>query len=719
MTVQHVFISYSRRDAAFADELAAELTRVGIKPWIDRRNLPVSIPWLEDVRYALSGALIVIACRSADFERSSACAEELRTAGELRVPVAHVAVTAPIAEAVDRTRAMLNRAPEVDSMRAEVTRRALDWGRDGRRSRALASGPLLRNARRSFRKDDPRISPDVLDFLRSSGRRERRRRILGGLGAMTVAASLAITWLLNEADERLDRDLARTATVFTESRATAVLLEHDPYKGILRAARTASDAPENAFAPRDRLMRALATPVPIRSRIVEDPEPGLEASGCSPRKVACRSARVRGYVATSGSPDGVVTVRSPDGRVTRRISAGAVPGALAISPDRRVLAVGRDADVVLFSLVSGTELTVLRGGRGTVSGLAWSADTREVTALAGASRVTTWRWRRARTILDRPGTWFIALSPVSSDGAVVAVARDGTVHAANVRRPDSRARVIATHATGLVGAVFPPRRDVIILLGDEVTMVDRATGQLIRARDPGCALTSGATTRDGRALWVTCANAAAKMLDLGTLSEIATAEVGPLGGLRILTDGRELLTGGASFSVMSSAPGRPARPLIAKPCGRPWGLSADATRSTMIVVGDGAGKVGCTFVGHRRDDGSWRFDGHLLPRRPGQQGRVSRLSPDGSVTAVGYSDGTVATFTLPHQTPGWLYAGSAGAVRAIEFTPDGQDLVVATREGVIEIVPACPFCTDTRALARVALDRLAAARDMGLTTAGR
>lgn len=716
--MQHVFISYSRRDSAFADELLAEFQRAGIDAWIDRRNLPVSVPWLEDVQYAISGALVVVACRSPEFDRSTACGQEIAVATELGVPVSDAFVTEPVAQAVKRTRAVLEQAPKAGILRAEITRRAVDWKRAGRSHRALASGKLLRDVRHASRRGDLRLSPDVSAFLRSSARRDRRRRVIGGLGAATIGLCFGITWLLNEASERLERDLVRTAEVMTESRGTALLLEHDPYRGILEAAKTASRSPDDAFAPRDRLMRALAVPVPIRSRAVSRSR-ARGFTGRCPSRGRCRSATVRGYVATSSSLDGVVTLRDAGGRIVRRISAGAAPGALAISPDRRVLAVGRDADVGLYSLVSGTRLSSLRGGKGSVTGLAWSADARDVTALMDGSRTMTWRWRGARTVLDRPGTWFLALSPVANDGSVLAVARDGTIHAANVRHPGPPADAVKTNAKGLVGAVFPPRGDAIVLLGDRVSVVNRTSGAVIRARDVGCGVVSGRATASGREIWVTCANGPVKLLDLATLAERATADAGQLGALRILPGERELLTAGSSFSIMSSAPGRPARTLLAKPCGRPWGIDADAARSTLVVVGDGAGRVGCTYVGHRRDDGDWHFDGHLLPRRPGQQGRVARLSPDGSVAAVGYSDGTVATFTLPAQTPGWLHAGLGGAVRAIEYTPDGKELVVATREGLIEALPACAHCDDARALAQVALDRLAAAREMGLTTVGR
>ena len=100
-----------------------------------------------------------------------------------------------------------------------------------------------------------------------------------------------------------------------------------------------------------------------------------------------------------------------------------------------------------------------------------------------------------------------------------------------------------------------------------------------------------------------------------------------------------------------------------------------------------------------------------------QQARAAEISPDGSVAAVGYSDGTVVTFTLPDQTPGWLNA-SGGGVRALRFTPDGKLLLVATREGAIERLPACPLCDDTGALARLAMARVDHGRRLGLTAVG-
>ena len=65
--MQHVFISYVRRNSKVVDRLDQELTSRGIEVWLDRRDLGAGIRWEQAIRRAINEGAFFIACFSKEY----------------------------------------------------------------------------------------------------------------------------------------------------------------------------------------------------------------------------------------------------------------------------------------------------------------------------------------------------------------------------------------------------------------------------------------------------------------------------------------------------------------------------------------------------------------------------------------------------------------------------------------------------------------------------
>jgi hypothetical protein len=97
--VHHSFVSYSRSDAAWVQQLVARLERHGVRIWIDRRDIPVTVPWMDEVRDAITEADLFLCCDSPAFQSSDNCRAETDLAAQAGKPQLKVAVAGDVAEA--------------------------------------------------------------------------------------------------------------------------------------------------------------------------------------------------------------------------------------------------------------------------------------------------------------------------------------------------------------------------------------------------------------------------------------------------------------------------------------------------------------------------------------------------------------------------------------------------------------------------------------------
>ncbi len=739
-----MFVSYSRRDLEVVDQVAAALTRSGVPIWIDRRDIPVSVPWFEEVTAGIEEAALFVVCDSPDWRASTACELEHRAAEDARkaVLVTDLRELPPEATAERIIAAYRALPPEVRT-HTEVSVRASTWRRSGRAARALISGSLLKQARALSRRGTPPLTPDGLDFVRSSLRRQSRRRWiawpLGILGVLTLLSCGTATVVRGYANATF-----RSADT---SLSNFVPAEEDygrgPYE-ILAEARGRFADGSTGYLGWIALTDALNTPVPdlsftvpgrtlqgFGSAVVPDDVTVVDTQG---RHYGARGVRPAGKnqlrPATPGravSPDGtLVAVRSAAGtvRVTRAsdgtlLRAVAVPGAgpvLSFGPDDRTLAVGTGPDVTLIDATTGVRLTTLAGSIGDVRALAWSSSGRRVWAIAGTDRVTGWRWRTGTVVSSDPARSFTAVAGPRPDGTLVAASRDGRLTTIDPARP-AAVTTVPTSARDVVALAVSPTGDVA-LGGTGKIWIRSATGRE-RMIAGGCGGVRLAYDGTGARLYATCLTPEVTAFDAATGQPAGSARLDANSqAFGIAADHRGNVFVGTSYGeiVRFDAGLREQTVLRSSSCGMPIRSLAASTDGRIVAAGgDGSAHLGC--VGELLADGhGWDSHQHQQPPGSGELVRAVAVTADGGVGVRVFSDGRVR-FWRPGETldPGGEYHQLGSEALAVTFTGDGKQVLVGTRDGVLELLPACPLCGTEAELSAKAAAVLARAHTLGLT----
>ena len=101
-----IFVSYSRRDAAFAKQLTNALEQSGRDVWIDWQDIPRAADWLNEIFDGIERAETVVNVVSRNSLVSEVCNQEIayaRKQGKRIIPLIHENITADM-EAEVRTR---------------------------------------------------------------------------------------------------------------------------------------------------------------------------------------------------------------------------------------------------------------------------------------------------------------------------------------------------------------------------------------------------------------------------------------------------------------------------------------------------------------------------------------------------------------------------------------------------------------------------------------
>ncbi len=222
--VADVFISYSRRDAAFVERVQRELEAQGKSVWVDVEGIRDAEVFPVALLRAIEGSDAFVFVITPESVRSPFCAEEVGHAVELNkriVPLARRGVPDPeVPEAIrvrhwipmrdaefDRGVKRLVTAIETDlgweHQHTRLTVKALEWEQAGRDRSFLLRGSELGAAERWLAAGvgkDP--GPTALEheyLLAARSARTRRQRLLAGgsLGVAAVAVGLLIFALIS------------------------------------------------------------------------------------------------------------------------------------------------------------------------------------------------------------------------------------------------------------------------------------------------------------------------------------------------------------------------------------------------------------------------------------------------------------------------------------------------------------------------------------------
>ena len=76
MDKKYIFISYSKQNASFSEEIYSELENAGYRVWKDKMSIDVGAPWFEKISNGLADATVVLFLVSQDFVNSKYCCAE-------------------------------------------------------------------------------------------------------------------------------------------------------------------------------------------------------------------------------------------------------------------------------------------------------------------------------------------------------------------------------------------------------------------------------------------------------------------------------------------------------------------------------------------------------------------------------------------------------------------------------------------------------------------
>lgn len=489
------FISYSRRDAQEVGQLTAELGIRGVPIWWDQRDIPVSVPWLEEIRIAIEAADIFVVCDSSSWQKSQNCLIEREVAEELHKTIVTVDIrSTTTTRTADKIEKAYHDCSQLERIRTQVLALSGAWERAGRPPGQLLRGGDLDRAVSLAWRTHP-LTPTARAYLRASSVRTGARAVFTSLAVRAIAVGLALLAMTLSLRTVLVEVGLRNAEGY--ERYTSVGASMDSFSNLEEASEFATNV-DGGWLGRFRLVQALGVMTPTWSSTSPgDRFVGLAAKYVADEPVAIDDGGLRhpggraDDQALPLSPGTVRSVAASDDGATVAI-AGTDNGILrtnedvthlpaatlvAVSPDGSVVAYATDElvrfgrsptfdanqiEISATALAATTEVVVIADPDGTILVRPVddsSSDSTEVRAGTGES---------------------IRHLQVSPDGKRVAVAYDSQAIVRVFSLPDLAPTASFAHV-GLPSAIaFSPNGRLLAIGGAvEVSIVDVGTGIVV------------------------------------------------------------------------------------------------------------------------------------------------------------------------------------------------------------------------------------------------
>lgn len=551
-----IFVSYSRRDAEFAEGLVAALEACGYEPFVDKQDIAPGEPWEDRLARLIQSADTVVFAVSPASVSSQRCSWEIDKAEELGKRILPVVVQpVPEQSAPERLRRLnyifftegrpfgvslnaLARAlnTDLDWIR-EHTRLgelAVRWNERGRSEALLLHGDDIQTAKQWVGRR-PRDAPDPTllqrEFIAESEkvetarydleqrRIERARRTwrltLASAAAAMVGISLAAFayWqsLRATANEhralRAEKNALLTRSLFLADLSRQATLRGDATTGILLALEALPDADsENSDIrsrpPTDAAWESLATARrSLRERWVLDVGPGES-------RLAANADGTRAVTALS---EGRVKVWDLEKRAVLSVLAIAEPQGIsvAMSADGSLVVTGGSDNVVrLWEATSGKELKRFEGHQERVESVVITPDRNRIVSGSADKTIRIWDIQSGTHIALHGHQASIEALAVDAAGAhIISGSQDKTARVWNIRS-DAPPVSLNGHNAPIMGVTFlgSGARVATASLDGTLRIWEAATGREIQvvgetsgAGNSGASgLTAIAATPDGK-----------------------------------------------------------------------------------------------------------------------------------------------------------------------------------------------------------------------------
>src|SRR4051794_29468246 len=363
-----VFISYSRRDAGFAHELAAALEERGKEPWLDVGGIGDGEVFPAQLRRAIEETNGMVFVISADAATSPFCQQEVDHAlslGKRIVPVLHrpvpdaelppgirerqwVQVGEQVSpEAADRLTRALDADPELTREHTRLLVRARDWDARNRRAAELPRGDDLADAEAWLTRAqgrDPAPTPLQAEWI-AAGRAaagRRQRRLVAGAAIFGLVALALLGFALVSRSNAVDAEASARSRALAATAMTQV--GRDPQRALLLGRKALDDAPTREAQ--------LAVSTALDANTARSQLPSFGAQGCQEANFLFLFDH--GRTAADNTCDGyVVFADLRRKRIVRRVRVGATSSDMVLSRSGRELIVGTGHRLVGVDVQSG------------------------------------------------------------------------------------------------------------------------------------------------------------------------------------------------------------------------------------------------------------------------------------------------------------------------------------------------------------------------------